>query len=81
MRPYRSRGNDFEEFWSKFEVLAEVSGWDTDGKKMKRLPLFLEGEAFLVFSKMPGDDWKTRRRLLVDAAIVCTDGERGLSPV
>ena len=52
MRPFRGRGDDWDMFWTKYGVLASASGWNTTAKKMDRLPLFLEGEAFLVFSKM-----------------------------
>ena len=51
-------------FWSsKFLVLAQVSGWDIDNKKMARLPLFLEGDAFLVFSRMPTADQKDKEKV------------------
>ena len=56
VKPFKDRGDSFEEFWEKFEVLADVAGWDTDEKKMKRLPLFFEGDAFLVFPKMEASD-------------------------
>ena len=52
MRPFRGRGDDWDMFWTKYGVLASASGWNTTAKKMDRLPLFLEGEAFLVCSKM-----------------------------
>ena len=56
LKPYSGKGDDFTEFWEKFLVLAELSGWDTDDKKLKRLPLFLVDDAFLVHSKMPSAD-------------------------
>ena len=48
VKPCKGRGDSFEEFWEKFEVLADVAGWDTDEKKMKRLPLFFEGLSCLL---------------------------------
>ena len=33
-----------------------MAGWDTDKKKMKRLLLFFEGDAVIVFSKMEASD-------------------------
>ena len=50
-------------FWSKFLVLAEVSGWDTAEKRIARLPLFLEGDAFLVFSRMQPADRKDQEKV------------------
>ena len=41
LRPYRGSGDDWDQFWSKFLVLADVSGWDTEEKAMSRFPLFL----------------------------------------
>ena len=35
-----------------FFVLADISGWNSS-KRMARLPLFLKGDAFKVFSKLP----------------------------
>ncbi|XP_065195653.1 uncharacterized protein LOC135827058 [Sycon ciliatum] len=52
VKPYRGRVDDFDMFWSKFEVLADISGWTSTEQQMKRLPLFLEGEAHRVFSKL-----------------------------
>ena len=59
LRPFRGRpGDDFNTFWAKFGVLAGINGWDTDTKKAKQLPLFLDGDAFLVFTRMSEEDQK-----------------------
>ena len=58
VKPFRGRGDNWDLFWSKFSVLADVSGWDTEAKYMARLPLFIEGDAFLVFSRMDPADKK-----------------------
>ena len=63
LKPYRGSGDDWEQFWSKFTVLAEVSGWDTEAKMMARFPLFIEGPAFLVFSKMAEADKKKKEKV------------------
>ena len=63
LRPYRGSGDDWEQFWSKFTVLAEVSGWDTEAKMMARFPLFIDGPAFLVFSKMAEGDKKKKEKV------------------
>ena len=56
LRQFRGNGDDFEAFWEKFLVLARLQKWDTDEKKMNHLPLFLDGDAFLVFRKLSDDD-------------------------
>ncbi|XP_065185766.1 uncharacterized protein LOC135816500 [Sycon ciliatum] len=58
LRPYRGKVDDFQTFWAKFDVLATINKWDSDEKKMAQLPLFLEQDAFLVFSRMKSDDKK-----------------------
>ena len=58
LRPFRGKGDDFNTFWDKFEVLAGIQGWSTDEDKMKRFPLFVEGDAFLVLMKMAAADRK-----------------------
>ena len=63
LRPHRGSGDDWEQLWSKFTVLAEVSGWDTESKMMARFPLFIEGPAFLVFSKMAEGDKKKKEKV------------------
>ena len=44
---------EWDDFWQKFLVLADISGWNSS-KRMARLPLFLKGDAFRVFSTLPG---------------------------
>ena len=61
LRPYQGSGEDCDQFWSKYQAVAAVSGWDMEEKLMARFPLFLEGPAFLVFSKMPGPDKKKEK--------------------
>ena len=64
VKPYRGKTDlSWDVFWSKFLVLAEVSGWDTAEKRMARLPLFLEGDAFLVFSRMQPADQKDQEKV------------------
>ena len=56
LRPFRGRQDDFPAFWEKFLVLAKIQKWDDDEAQMLHLPLFLDGDAFLVFSKLPDSD-------------------------
>ena len=49
-------GDGFQEFWQKFQVLCRVKQWNSVQKRMDRLPLFLEGEAFLVWSGISRSD-------------------------
>ena len=58
VRQFRGRGDNFEQFWDKFMVLAAVQKWDSDEKKMDHLPLFLDGDAFLVYTRMSDTDKK-----------------------
>ena len=58
LRPFRGRGDDFEVLWQKFLVLCTLQKQDTDIKKMSVLPLFLDGDAFQVFTQMSADDQK-----------------------
>lgn len=44
--------DDWKSFRQKFKVLAEIQGWDTEEKRMRHFPLFLEWDAFLVFTKI-----------------------------
>ena len=54
VEPYTGREGteEWDDFWQKFLVLAGISGWNSS-KRMARLPLFLKGDAFKVFSKLP----------------------------
>ena len=64
VKPYRGKTDlSWDIFWLKFLVLAEVSGWNTDNKKMARLLPFLEGDAFLVFSRTPTADQKHKEKV------------------
>ena len=58
LRPFRGKGDDFPTFWEKFGVLTTVSKWDSEEDQMNHLPLFLDGDAFLVFSQMSEEDKK-----------------------
>ena len=59
LKPFRCRPDDnFQTFWSKFLVLAEASGWDTNAKKMARLPLLLDGAAYTIVDQLPDADKK-----------------------
>ena len=55
---FHRKGEDFPTFWEKFGVLTTVSKWDSEEDKMNHLPLFLDGDAFLVFSQMSEEDKK-----------------------
>ena len=45
-------------FWAKFNVVARSQKWDSDEKKMEQFPLFLDGDAFLIFDRMDAADQK-----------------------
>ena len=51
--PFRgSVGENFSTFWEKFQVLAKTQKWDSGEKRATHLPLFLAGDAFLVYSRL-----------------------------
>eukprot|EP00117_Sycon_ciliatum_P011312 scpid18689/ scgid1770/ Gag-Pol polyprotein; Matrix protein p10; p20; Capsid protein p25; Nucleocapsid protein p14; Protease p15; Reverse transcriptase/ribonuclease H p90; Integrase p46 len=64
VKPFKGKHDDWDMFWVKFQVIGECSGWDTEEKLMKRLPLFLESDALLVYSKMPTDDKKDKAKVV-----------------
>ena len=64
LKPFRGTSSeDFDVFWQKFSVLAKIQKWSDDAAMLLHLPLFLEGDAFLVFSKMADDDRKTMKEV------------------
>ena len=71
------RDESFDDFWLKFSVLSDVNGWDTDAKRMQRLPLFLDGDALLVFSKMDTNDKKDQGKVskLLKKSFTVSGGE------
>ena len=60
VKPFRGKNDDWESFWEKFGVLCEIQGWTDEADQMKNFPLFLDGDAFLVLTKMPVDDRKKK---------------------
>ena len=61
LKPFAGRpGQSWEQFWEKFLVLADIQAWDDDAKMMKNFPLFLDGDAFLVYSRMSSGDRKKK---------------------
>ena len=58
LKPFRGRDDNFQTIWSKFLVLADANGWDTDEKKMSKLPLLLDGAAYTVVDQLPSADKK-----------------------
>ena len=63
VKPFGSRaGQSWEQFWEKFLVLANIQVWDSEEKLMKNFPLFLDGVALLVYSKMKEDDKKKKSK-------------------
>ena len=63
LKPFRGRGDNFQTFWSKFIVLAEANGWDTDAKRMAKLPLLLDGAAYTVVDQLSTDDKKDSEKV------------------
>ena len=63
LRPFRGKVNDWSRFWDKFQLLASIQGWDTEGKRTKHSPLFLEGDVFLVYTRMADADKKKEQEI------------------
>ena len=55
---YRGSCDDLPAFGTKFSVVAGLQNWDTDGKKADNMLLFLEDEAFTVWSEISDSDKK-----------------------
>ena len=53
LRPFHGKtSKSWKQFWDKFVVLADIQGWDTETKRMTNFHLFLDGDAFLIYSGM-----------------------------
>ena len=59
VRPFSgASGEDFQEFGGNFVVLCNIQKWSSDAEQVQFLPLFLKGDAFLVFSRLADGDKK-----------------------
>ncbi|XP_065189499.1 uncharacterized protein LOC135820118 [Sycon ciliatum] len=58
LKQYRGARDDFDVFWRKFMVAAQLQQWTTEEKRMAQLPLFLDGDAFLVWDELSDEDKK-----------------------
>ena len=56
------KGENLETFWTKFEVVAEVNAWGGE-EKARRVALFLDDDALLVYSRMSADDRKDLEKI------------------
>ena len=64
LKAFRGRGDDFMTFWDKFQVVCAVQAALDDGeKRMKVFRLFLEGDAFHLFSQMSELDKKNEEKV------------------
>ena len=64
LKPFKGvRGDDLASFWKKFEVLCVAEKWDSDDDKMARLPLLLDGAAFVVVDQMSDGDRKDPKKV------------------
>ena len=55
--------DDWSRFWDKLHMMASIQGWDTEGKRTKHLPLYLEVDAFLVYTRMANADEKKEQEI------------------
>ena len=58
VRPFHGYADDLNAFWSKFMVTAAIQKWDSDAKKVEKMPLFLDGKAYIVWDELSADDKK-----------------------
>ena len=52
------RGEDLEVFLTKFQPTAGHHGWTTKAQRAAQLPMFLEGQAFAVWTQLTDTDKK-----------------------
>jgi len=62
VKPFRGRDDDLKAFWSKFDVFATIQKYSAEAK-LANLPLFLEGEAYLVWDQLSDADKKDAAKL------------------
>ncbi|XP_065176529.1 uncharacterized protein LOC135806289 [Sycon ciliatum] len=53
LRPYRGGDDDLEAFLLKFRVVSRIQKWTSEAKRMDHFPLFLDKDAFTVWSALP----------------------------
>ena len=63
VKVFRGRKDEnLETFWTKFEVVAEVNAWGGE-EKARRVALFLDDDALLVYSRESADDRKDLEKI------------------
>ena len=58
VRPFRGYADDLNAFWSKFMVTTAIQKWNSDAQKAQKMPLFLDGEAYIVWDDLSADNKK-----------------------
>ena len=59
LRPFHGKATEsWDQFWAKYLVMAEIQRWDDEPKRMKNFPLFLDGDAFLLYQGLAAADRK-----------------------
>lgn len=76
LKKYRGGSDDFDEFWRKFLVTANIQKWSTEAARMENFPLFLERDAFLVWDELSDDDKKSQAKVKarLEAAFTLSKG-------
>ena len=67
-KPADFNGEKPEEFpiWlCKFGTLAIAGGWDSEPQKLRTLPAYFTGQAYLIYNKLAEEDKKDYRRLIM----------------
>ena len=64
LTPFRRKATEsWDQFWAKYLVMVEIQGWDDEPKRMKNFPLFLDGDAFLVYQGLAAANRKKRDKI------------------
>ena len=77
LKPFRGKGDDFDTFWKKFQVVCSLQKIATPKGRMEIFPLFLEGDAFHLFSQLSGADQEDESKVkgTFETAYVVTPSE------
>ena len=53
LRPHRGGDDDLKAFLLKIRVVLRIQKWTSEAKRMDHFPLFLDKDAFTVWSALP----------------------------
>jgi len=76
VKPFRGRDDDLTVFWSKYDVFAKIQKFSKEAA-LQNLPLFLDGEAYLVWDQLPEHEKKDLNKVkaALDAAFTISKSQ------